>query len=149
MYEPTERAGIFGWYLLGPLLGPAIGPILGGLIITRLGWRWVFWILTIICFFNTTVGYVLLRETYAPVLLNKRKMQLLSKHGYDPSSPQAKTGYYFNGEDDQPLSIKLVNSLKRPYVIFVQPIVLTMSIYQAIIFGTTYSILHQHAGHLL
>jgi MFS family permease len=22
MYEPSERAGIFGWYLLGPLLGP-------------------------------------------------------------------------------------------------------------------------------
>lgn len=25
MYEPYERAGIFGWYLLGPLLGPTIG----------------------------------------------------------------------------------------------------------------------------
>jgi len=25
MYEPHERAGIFGWYLLGPLLGPTIG----------------------------------------------------------------------------------------------------------------------------
>jgi hypothetical protein len=21
MYEPSERAGVFGWYLLGPLLG--------------------------------------------------------------------------------------------------------------------------------
>lgn len=25
MYEANERAGIFGWYLLGPLLGPSIG----------------------------------------------------------------------------------------------------------------------------
>jgi len=25
MYEAHERAGIFGWYLLGPLLGPTIG----------------------------------------------------------------------------------------------------------------------------
>lgn len=25
MYGPTERASIFGWYLLGPLLGPTIG----------------------------------------------------------------------------------------------------------------------------
>lgn len=25
MYEAHERAGIFGWYLLGPLLGPALG----------------------------------------------------------------------------------------------------------------------------
>ena len=140
MYESTERAGIFGWYLLGPLLGPTLGPLLGGLIITRLGWRWVYWILTIICFFNTTVGYFFLRETYAPVLLNKRKTQLLAKDDYDPSTDRAKSRYYFNGEDDRPLSTKLANSLKRPYVIFVQPIVLIMSLYQAIIFGTTYSI---------
>lgn len=30
--------------------------------------------------------------------------------------------------------------MKRPFVIFVQPIVLIMSLYQALIFGTTYSI---------
>ena len=140
MYEPTQRAGVFGWYLLGPLLGPTIGPLLGGVIITRLGWRWVYWILTIICFCNTTVGYFFLRETYTPVLLNKRKIQFLSKDGFDSSTTRAKSKYYFIGEDDRPLSIKLTNSLKRPYVIFVQPIVLTMSLYQAVIFGTTYSI---------
>lgn len=25
MFGPGERAGVFGWYLLGPLLGPTIG----------------------------------------------------------------------------------------------------------------------------
>jgi len=30
MFEPSERAGIFGWYLLGPLLGPTLGPLFGG-----------------------------------------------------------------------------------------------------------------------
>lgn len=30
MFEPRERAGVFGWYLLGPLLGPTIGPLFGG-----------------------------------------------------------------------------------------------------------------------
>lgn len=132
MYQPSQRAGIFGWYLLGPLLGPTIGPLLGGIIITRLGWRWVYWILTMICAFNTLVGYFFLRETYAPVLLGWRKSRFQEENG------GAK--YYFEGEDDRPLRQKLANSLKRPYVIFVQPIVLTMSLYQAIIFGTTYSI---------
>jgi len=33
MYEPGERAGIFGVYLLGPLLGPTIGPLLGSIIL--------------------------------------------------------------------------------------------------------------------
>jgi len=41
MCTPEERAGIFGWYLLGPLLGPTIGPLLGGVVVEKAGWRWV------------------------------------------------------------------------------------------------------------
>lgn len=41
MFEPAERAGVFGWYLLGPLMGPTLGPLFGGLIVQRLGWRWI------------------------------------------------------------------------------------------------------------
>jgi len=39
MFEPQERAGVFGWYLLGPLLGPTIGPLFGGIIVQRANWR--------------------------------------------------------------------------------------------------------------
>jgi len=39
LYPPAERAGIFGWYLLGPLLGPTLGPLLGGVIMQNLDWR--------------------------------------------------------------------------------------------------------------
>ena len=41
MFEPGSRASIYGWYLLGPLLGPTLGPALGGIIVQRLGWRWI------------------------------------------------------------------------------------------------------------
>lgn len=60
MFEPSERAGIFGWCrtlpgsltldprmrltgaidLLGPLMGPTIGPLFGGIITQTLSWRW-------------------------------------------------------------------------------------------------------------
>ncbi|KIW73209.1 hypothetical protein PV04_01343 [Phialophora macrospora] len=136
MYEPSGRAGVFGWYLLGPLLGPTLGPLFGGVIVTRLGWRWIYWILTIICAINTGIGYLFLKETYAPVLLARRKAELAQRD----DTGGKKTRYYFDGEDERPLSKKLVASMKRPFVIFVQPIVLTMSLYQALIFGTTYSI---------
>ncbi|OCT53810.1 putative transporter [Cladophialophora carrionii] len=137
MYEPSQRAGIFGWYLLGPLLGPTLGPLFGGVIVTRLGWRWIYWILTIICAVNTGIGYLFLRETYAPVLLARRKAALTQR---GDTGGGKRMRYYFDGEDDRPLAKKLVASMKRPFVIFVQPIVLTMSLYQALIFGTTYSI---------
>ena len=115
MYEPHERASIFGWYLLGPLLGPSLGPLFGGLIVTRLGWRWIYWILAIVCAFNTSIGFLFLRETYAPVLLTKKKERLMHQEGGK---------YTFDGEDTRPIWVRLRQSLKRPIVIFIQPIVL-------------------------
>ncbi|TKA42205.1 hypothetical protein B0A54_07293 [Friedmanniomyces endolithicus] len=133
MFEPKERASIFGWYLLGPLLGPTLGPLFGGVIVQRLGWRWIFWVLTIICAVNTAAGFFFLHETYTPVLLQWRK-QKLEKDEHAPNK------YRFEGEDDRPLRTKLIHSLGRPPRILLQPIVLIMSTYQALIFGTTYSI---------
>ncbi|KAF2791827.1 MFS general substrate transporter [Melanomma pulvis-pyrius CBS 109.77] len=135
MFVPNERAGVFGWYLLGPLLGPTLGPLFGGIIVERLGWRWVYWILTIICIVNTLAGYFSLRETYAPLILSKRKAQ----YERDATCSDG-TKYRFEGEDPRPMRTKLAHSLSRPPKIFAQPIVATMAVYQALIFGTTYSL---------
>lgn len=135
MFVPSERAGVFGWYLLGPLLGPTLGPLFGGIIVQRLGWRWVFWVMTIVCFVNTLAGYLFLRESYAPQILKRKKTE------YEDEAAQAEgTKYTFEGEDNRPLEERMLQSLQRPPKIFAQPIVATMAVYQALIFGTTYSI---------
>jgi MFS family permease len=126
MFVPEERAGVFGWYLLGPLLGPTLGPLFGGVIVQRAGWRWIFWTTTIICFLNTIVGYFFLHESYAPIILSRKKASMESEEG-------ATNKYRFEGEDDRPLSKKMLHSLKRPFRIITQPIVLIMSAYQALI----------------
>lgn len=136
MFPPSERASIYGWYLLGPMLGPVLGPILGGLIVQRLGWRWIYWVLTIICSCNTLIGIAFLRESYAPVLLAQEKARLESEPGNG-------TTYSYEGEDKRPLREKLWISLKRPLIIFFQPIVIALSCYQALIFSTTYTIYTQ------
>lgn len=131
---------------------------------TRLGWRWLYWSLAIVCFVNTAVGVIFLRETYAPVLLERRKQALTETYSAsrrnrgrpngdgnaetDPlldgehgeNGPSKDPGFWYEGEDTRPLRTKLLASLKRPVAIFIQPIVFVMSLYQAIIFGTTYSI---------
>jgi multidrug resistance protein len=134
MFVPSERAGVFGWYLLGPLLGPTIGPLLGGVIVQRLGWRWTFWIMAIVCTINTLAGYFLLKETYVPVILSKKKAE------YEADAASEGTKYAYEGEDTRPLRQKVLHSLSRPPKIFAQPIVATMAVYQALIFGTTFSI---------
>ncbi|TVY47122.1 MFS transporter [Lachnellula occidentalis] len=135
MYGPTERAGIFGWYLLGPLLGPTIGPLLGGVIMENLEWPWLFWILFIICVVVIAVSLFFLKETYVPVLLAQRKKQLERTEGGN---------YFFQDESEEPLSTTLFHSVQRPMrILFTQPIVIAMATYQALIFATTYSLYTQ------
>ncbi|KAI9928635.1 hypothetical protein ASPWEDRAFT_180225 [Aspergillus wentii DTO 134E9] len=42
-----ERGSIMGFVMAGNFMGPAIGPIIGGLLAQYLGWRSIFWFLTI------------------------------------------------------------------------------------------------------
>lgn len=85
------------------------------------------------CSVNTLAGYFFLKKSYAPAILNMRKQRL------EADSGEAGT-YRFEGQDDSQMRKKILTSLKRPFLIISQPIVLTMSTYQALVFGTTYSI---------
>jgi MFS family permease len=76
MYEPSERASIFGWCLPGPLIGLTIGPFLGGVIMHSLAWPWVFWVMAIICAVNVSLSFLFLGKTHVPVLLEQRKKEL-------------------------------------------------------------------------
>jgi len=123
--------------LLGPLLGPTLGPLFGGLIVQYLSWRWIFWILTIISTINTLAGFFFLKETYAPTILASRKASYESQ----ASSSSSTKIYRIANQDDRPLFTKLGNNMLRPLrILFTQPIVLIMAIYQAILFATTYSL---------
>jgi len=86
------------------------------------------------------LGYLFLTETYAPVLLSRRKIQLQQDERELNGNMPTKSMYFIKDEDERSLPTKLRHSLRRPLVIFAQPIVMTMSIYQALLFGTTYSI---------
>lgn len=135
MFEPSQRAGIFGWYLLGPLLGPTLGPLFGGIIVQRLNWRWIFWVLTIVCAANTLAGFLFLRESYGPVILKRRRDRLEAE-----AETHTPNKYHVENEDRRVLWKKIIFSLERPLRILRHPIVLTMSFYQAIVFSTTFSI---------
>ena len=119
-------------------MGPTLGPLFGGLIVQNLGWRWVFWILTIVCGVNTIIGYFFLKESYAPVILQARKEEREQDEGGKFRIPN---------QDDRPFSTKLLSSMQRPIkILFTQPIVLIMATYQAIIFGTMYTLYTNFEG---
>jgi len=119
------------------------------------GWRWVSAflalftaVLTVLCFcFGTFKSpacickpllswsvLTIVPETYAPTLLRERA-KLLSKV----------TGKYYRASVDakKPLDVKVLvkTSLGRPWILlFREPIVLAISIYMSIIYGTLYMV---------
>jgi multidrug resistance protein len=48
MFSVEERGKAVSIWSMGPLLGPVIGPVAGGFLAQAAGWRWVFWLLTIL-----------------------------------------------------------------------------------------------------
>ncbi|KAJ5769645.1 hypothetical protein N7520_004204 [Penicillium odoratum] len=133
MFAARERGLALSAFALAPFLGPVIGPIIGGFLGMEAGWKWVMGLLTILCGVMWFLGAALKPETYAPVLLRQRAITLskltgqvyLSKLDIDQGRPDLKE------------SLKI--SLSRPFVLlFKEPIVLILSIYLAIIYGTLY-----------
>lgn len=81
MITQQKRGAAMAGFSIGPLLGPIIGPVIGGIVADKLSWRWVFWILTILSGAISTLFFFFSRETYAPVLLERKTERLRKQTG--------------------------------------------------------------------
>ncbi|KAF2801672.1 bicyclomycin resistance protein [Mytilinidion resinicola] len=129
---PAEQrgkvAGVFG---LGPLLGPIIGPIGGGFLAQAKGWRWVFWLITIVSGTSTLVCFVTMKETYAPVILQRKTRALRASTGNLELRSRLDTG--------RTTTDLIRHALLRPLkILFLSPVVIAFSVYLAIVYGYIY-----------
>ena len=133
MFPARERGLAMSLFAAAPFMGPVLGPIVGGFVGETIGWRWVEGLMAIFTGALWITGSLLIPETYSPVLLRKRAQQLSKETG---------KVYKSQGDVDQgPMSFGHVfkTSLSRPWILlFREPIVLLLSIYMAIIYGTLY-----------
>ncbi|ATY58344.1 Major facilitator superfamily general substrate transporter [Cordyceps militaris] len=81
MIIQQKRGAAMAGFSVGPLLGPIIGPVIGGVVAAKLSWRWVFWILAILSGVLSALFFFLSRETYAPVLLQRKTERLRKETG--------------------------------------------------------------------
>ncbi|KAL1585222.1 hypothetical protein WHR41_05866 [Cladosporium halotolerans] len=133
MFPARQRGLAMTLFAAAPFMGPVLGPIVGGFVGETVGWRWVEGVMAIFTGVLWLMGCFLLPETYAPVLLRKRAAELSKRTG---------KVYKSRGDVDQgPTTFGQVfkTSLSRPWILlFREPIVLLISIYMAIIYGTLY-----------
>jgi multidrug resistance protein len=131
LFPPQQRAGAMAIWSMGPLLGPVVGPVCGGFLVEKTTFRWVFWILAI---FGGVFGVLLLvvgRETYAPILLERKAATLRKETG----NPNIRSKL---AKDIPPREI-FIRAITRPMkMLFLSPIVGMMSLYIAINYGILY-----------
>lgn len=135
LWAPEQRGTALGLYTAGPLLGPAIGPIAGGFIAETTTWRWTFWSIAIYTGVVQLVGFFLLRETYAPVILAKKATKL------NASSDTEKDIKYMSARSNIDLKALVRRALVRPfYLLFTQPIIQALAVFQLYLYGVLYII---------
>ncbi|KAF2496359.1 putative MFS multidrug transporter [Lophium mytilinum] len=133
LFNAKDRGLAMSLFSLAPFMGPVLGPLVGGFLGMTEGWRWVEGLMAIFSGIIWIGGIMLVPETYPPVLLRKRAQKLSKITG---------KVYRSRGDIDQgtiTASEAFSTGLKRPWILlFREPIVLLLSVYMAIIYGTLY-----------
>lgn len=133
LFPANERGAAMGIFALAPSMGPTMGPFISGFIGESGGWRWVMGTMALLAAIMWVLGTLFVPETYAPVLLRKRAAALTKQ-----------TGKVYKTKMDiekgvLPITQVLKISLIRPWLLlFMEPIVLILSIYMSIVYGTLY-----------
>lgn len=133
MFPARERGLAMSIFAAAPFMGPVLGPIVGGFVGETIGWRWIEGLMAIFTGVIWIIAALLVPETYPPVLQRARAKKLSKITG---------KVYKSQGDVDQgetTFAHVFKTSLSRPWVLlFQEPIVLLLSIYMAIIYGTLY-----------
>ncbi|KAJ4268819.1 hypothetical protein NW762_002889 [Fusarium torreyae] len=120
----SKRGFVMSIFFTGIFLGPVIGPVIGGFIAKSLGWRWVFWVMTIVKGVMAIATFFFLAESHAPTIQRKRakKDNGDTLDEYKPKTSQV-----------------LLRSVSRPMrMLICSPIVTGLSLYLALIYGYLY-----------
>jgi MFS family permease len=152
LFDASERGFAMPAFSMAPFLGPAlgkltsyltlkglfqpltcVGPIAGGFLTDSEGWRWVQGMVAIFTGLLWIAGALVCPETYQPVLLRRRAERLSKMTG------KVYISKLDEGKKDLGLVPQLKIALSRPWIMLIkEPIVLFISIYMAIIYGTLF-----------
>ncbi|KAF8624243.1 hypothetical protein AX15_005973 [Amanita polypyramis BW_CC] len=135
VWRAEERGKAMAIYSLAPLLGPVVGPLCGAWIAERSTWRWVYWSTSIFDAGIQVAGLFLLKETFAPVLLERKAKSM--QQSADVENSRIHTIY----ERDDSRSWKQIfaHALVRPFAMLaLEPIIQLIALYMAFVYGLLY-----------
>ncbi|RAL14830.1 MFS transporter [Aspergillus homomorphus CBS 101889] len=132
-WDPVDRAIAIALFSSATFVGPVLGPIVGGFLTdSSLGWRWTAWITLIASASFGLLAFIIVPETYAPVLLQRRAARLRKETG--------NTELYALLDKSRPTMKDIATKyLLRPVLmLFLEPILLAITLYLALVYGILY-----------
>lgn len=117
-----------------PFIAPILGPALGGAVSAAKGWRWTFWLTTILVASFELVFLVTYRESYKVKILERKARRLQKQTG----NVALRTQYV------ERVAVKelAARSVLRPFkLLFTSSVLLLLSFCGAIAFGYTYIVI--------
>jgi len=132
IWDSRRRGEAIALFSVCTMQGPSFAPIIGGFIVTTIGWRWMFHIITIFAAVLLILMVFTLPETYRPILLVKKAQEMRKKTGDNSyHAPLEKS--------DRTLMEILRVSFSRPFrMLFKEEIVFLASLYVAFVYGLLY-----------
>lgn len=130
MISPEKRAAAMASFSMGPLIGPILGPVAGGALSDAKGWRWVFWVISIVAGFAALLMALTMRETFAPVLLARKVKKLQKETG----------NQLLRSKLDDGLSSRerFSRAIVRPMKMLFSPLSAIFALYIAVVYGYLY-----------
>ncbi|CAI7578861.1 unnamed protein product [Penicillium bialowiezense] len=140
VFRKEERGLPVALVSLGPVLGSCLGPMVGGFIADYTTWRWAFWSTSIAAGLFLVICLIAARETYAPILLLRKKNLLIaeaisqgSDHGRIWKTPF---------EKDETVGQLYRRTISRSiYFLGTQPIIQALACYYGYLYGIVYLLL--------
>lgn len=136
MYSAKDRGKSIALAAIFPYLGPALGPIVGGIVSEHVSWPWLFWVLSIADGVLVCIALPFLRESYTPILLQRRRREENSRNlrVRREEAEEAEEELAFVAVSR--LLQKLKIGILRPWHLFLRhPIIPLLSFIMAIEFG--------------
>jgi len=138
LWNPMERVYAFPIFANAAFLGPIFGPIVGGFVgeSTLVSWRWCEWITLIISGLVLVLVVLFQPETYTPILLKWKAVQLRQLTGDDRYQAEVEIR-------EVTFMKRLGRALYRPFVLtFSEPIIILVALYLSVIYIILFTFLN-------
>ncbi|KAJ9603306.1 hypothetical protein H2200_012084 [Cladophialophora chaetospira] len=130
-FRQDQRGKVMSIWTFPILFGPSLGPVVGSYLSEAAGWQWNFYLLTILTALLLLLAIVIQRETYPPVILERKAKRLRKETG----NPKLRSALK---STKTPKQLFLLSVVRPTKMLVLSPIVFGLSLYIAVVYGYLY-----------